>query len=355
MSTETILGEGRIRRIATEEAFQVPEIASALRKIIERSGQSLDLPVLRKAYMNAAPSDILTSLLDIEGSRLRDMDRLGIDMHLLSLSCPGVQLFDADLATNLAMLANDYLADIVQRHPRRFAGLASFAPQATERAVIEMERAITRLKLHGFIVNSHTNNEYLDHPKFWPLLEAAESLDACLYLHPRAPSDGMAAPFRDYAMATATWGFGLETSTHALRLILGGIFDRFPKLKICLGHMGEGLHFWLFRIDLMHARSQHWGHAPRLQLTPSEYFRRNFVISTCGLEDVDVLEYSIKKLGVENILWSIDYPFQPMAPAVTFIDNAPISRSDRQRIYHLNAERIFHIPRMTELSGVPNL
>jgi 5-carboxyvanillate decarboxylase len=334
----------RIRRIATEEAFQIPEIATALRDVVRQPGPSLDLPVLRRAYAQDGAGEFLPKLLDVEGQRLTEMDDLGIDMHLLSLCYPGVQLFDADLATELATVANDRLADVVHRHPTRFAGLASFAPHAPRRAVMEMDRAIRKLRLHGFIVNSHTNNEYLDCQKYWPILEAAESLDACLYLHPRAPSDGMAMPFRDYGMDNATWGFGIETSTHALRLILAGVFDRFPRLKVCLGHMGEGLHFWLYRIDLMHARSQRWGAAQKLQLSPTEYFKRNFVITTCGVEDHAALEFSIQKIGVDRILWSIDYPFQPMAPAVTFLDSAAISAADRARIYSKNAERIFHIP-----------
>jgi 2,3-dihydroxybenzoate decarboxylase/5-carboxyvanillate decarboxylase len=329
-------------RIATEEAFQVPEIAAALRDFVGAPGHFLDLPVLRRVYGATEPGEILRQLLDVEDQRLRDMDRNSV-MQVLSLTCPGVQLFDADLATDLATLANDRLADIVRRHPGRYAGLASFAPQSPRRAAHEMERAIEKLKLNGFIVNSHTANEYLDHPKFWPILEAAEALDRCIYLHPRSPSEGMAAPFRDYGLDNATWGFAMETSTHALRLIVSGVFDRFPKLRICLGHMGEGLHFWLHRIDLMHARSQKWGAAPKLQLSPSEYFRRNFVITTCGMEDHAALEFSIKKLGAERILWSIDYPFQTTEPAVAFMETAPISQADRERIYRLNARRVFHI------------
>jgi 2,3-dihydroxybenzoate decarboxylase/5-carboxyvanillate decarboxylase len=134
------------------------------------------------------------------------MDEFGVDMHLLSLTEPGVQMFDADTATELATLANDRLAETIARHPTRFAGLASFAPQSPKRAAKEMERAIGQLKLNGFVVNSHTNSEYLDDPKYWPILEAAEALDSCLYIHPRGPSDGMATPFRDYMIHGAMCG-----------------------------------------------------------------------------------------------------------------------------------------------------
>jgi len=227
--------------------------------------------------------------------------------------------------------------------PARFAGIASFAPQSPKRAAKEMERAINKLKLNGFVVNSHTNSEYLDYPKFFPILEAAEALDACIYIHPRAASDGMAAPFRDYGLDSAQWGYGMEVSTHAVRMMVSGVFDRFPKLKICIGHMGEAVHFWLWRLDYMNKNAQNRGSAPKTKLTPSEYFKRNFVITTSGQESHLALDFSIKALGVDNVLWAIDYPYQPSAPAVAFMDSAPVSAAEREKLYHGNAERIFHI------------
>ena len=161
------------RRIATEEAFSIPEVAAALRGVARAPGNSLDLILVKRIY--DAPKDdhphmaaLLPGLLDLEERRLRDMDENGVAMHLLSLTAPGVQMFDADTATELAALANDRLAAVVQKHPTRFAGLAAFAPHSPKRAVKEMERAIKTLKLNGFIVNSHTNNDYFDDPKFSP-------------------------------------------------------------------------------------------------------------------------------------------------------------------------------------------
>lgn len=335
-----------IRRIGTEEAFSIPEVADKLREVARGPSQSLDQILVRSIY--DAPSDapmggLRSRLIDLEDERLRDMDENDVSVHLLSLTAPGVQMFDADTATDLAALANDRLAEVIARHPTRFAGLASLAPQAPKRAAKEMERAIRKLKLNGFVVNSHTNSEYLDDPKYWPILEAAEALDACIYIHPRAPSDGMAAPFQKYGMDAALWGYGVEVGTHAVRLMLSGVFDRFPKLKICLGHMGEAVHFWLWRVDYMSATAQRSRGAPKLDLKPSEYFVRNFVITTSGMEDPLALEYSIKKIGADNVLWAIDYPYQPTTPAVAFMDSAPISDEDREKIYHRNAERVFHI------------
>ena len=347
-----------LRKIATEEAFIIPEIAAAVRDVVRQGGPNLDLKLLRLIY--DAPADtaptasappgtrdalartFLPRLLDIGEGRLAEMDSNGVDMHLLSLTVPGVQMFAPANAVAFARLSNDRLSDSVRRHPTRFAGLASFAPQDPPAAAKEMERAITSLKLNGFLVNSHTQNGYLDEERFWPILEAAEALGAPLYIHPRAPSDGMAAPFRDYRMEGSIWGYGMETGTHAVRLMLSGVLDRFPRLRIVLGHMGEALPFWLWRLDYMASPGSRSD--LRNQLKASEYLRRNFAITTSGLEDPLVLRLCVDKIGIDNVMWAIDYPYQPSAPAVAFLESAPLATADLQRVAHANAERIFRIP-----------
>lgn len=350
----------RVRKIATEEAFTIPEIVEATRGVVRRGGASLDLLLLKQLFEPAstppvpAPANgnqvsnrdqaskgMLPKLLDLEQVRLADMDANGVDMHVLSLSMPGVQMFERQQATELARLANDRLSEVVRRHPTRFAGLACVAPQDPTAAAKEMERAVGTLKLNGFLVNSHTGNAYLDDPRFFPLLEAAEALKAPLYIHPRAPSDGMAAPFRDYRLEGAVWGYGVEAGTHILRLIFGGVFDRFPGLQVVIGHMGEALPFWLGRLDFMGAPGARAGR--KNQRKPSEYFNRNIAITTSGVEDPLALRYCIDKMGVDNIMWAIDYPFQPTTPAVTFIESAPLTETERAKIAHGNAERIFGI------------
>lgn len=339
----------RLRKIATEEAFSIPEVARELKQVARGPSSSLDKLLVKGIYdardagSGYGTMNFLEGLLDIEDRRLKEMDELGVDMHLLSLTAPGVQMFDADTATELAALVNDRLADICRRHPMRFAGLAAFAPHAPKRAVREMERAIRTLKLNGFILNSHTHGEYLDDPKYWPVLEAAEALDACIYIHPRAASDTLKGPLQDYGMDSAMWGYGVEVGTHVVRMMAAGVFDHFPKLKICIGHMGEAIPFWIWRITFMNSRAQLIDHAPKTQLTMEEYFRRNFVLTTSGVEDPLALEYSIRRVGIDNIMWAIDYPYQPTRPAVEFMDSAPVSDSERAKLYHLNAERIFHI------------
>lgn len=351
---------GRLRKIATEEAFVIPEVANAVRDVVRQGGQNLDLKLLALLYGTSSESGpavqpsltatssrdalartLLPQLIDIDQRRLADMDANGVDMHLLSLGVPGVQMFEPGKAVALARLSNDRLSEAVRRHPTRFAGLAAFAPQDPAAAAKEMERAIDTLKLNGFLVNSHTDNLYLDDPRFWPILEAAESLDAPLYIHPRAPSDGMAAPFRDYRMEGAIWGYGMETGTHAVRLMLSGVLDRFPRLRIVLGHMGEALPFWIWRLDYMAAPGSRA--ALRNKLKPSEYLQRNFSITTSGLEDPLALRFCIDKLGIDRVMWAIDYPYQPTAPAVTFLESAPLSDAEREKVAYRNAERTFRI------------
>jgi 5-carboxyvanillate decarboxylase len=344
----------RLRKIATEEAFSIPEVAQALKQVVRGPSSSLDKLLVKAIYDSAGSAsgygsmNFLEGLIDIEGRRLKEMDEFGVDMHLLSLTAPGVQMFDADTATELAALANDRLAAVCRRHPKRFAGLACFAPHAPKRAAKEMERAIRTLKLNGFILNSHTHGEYLDDPKYWPVLEAAEALDACIYIHPRAASDSLKGPLQDYGMDSAMWSYGVEVGTHVVRMMAAGVFDHFPRLKICVGHMGEAIPFWIWRITFMNSRAQLIDRAPKTQLTMEEYFLRNFVLTTSGVEDHLALEYSIRKVGIDNVMWAIDYPYQPTRPAVEFMDSAPVSEAQRAKLYHLNAERIFHIAPLSD-------
>jgi 5-carboxyvanillate decarboxylase len=338
-----------IRKIATEEAFATPELAKAWLEIARKDpGSSLDISTgILWIFDNPRPGSnqdrFRRGLLDLDAERLADMDDAGVDMQILSVTIPGVQIFEPEAASALAIATNDHLAAAIARHPRRFAGLACFAPQDPMRAVREMERAVNTLGLNGFIVNSHTGNLYLDDPRFAPILEAAQALDRPIYLHPRAPSNGMAVPFRDYSMGGSIWGFGVEAGTHAVRLILGGVFDRYPRLRIVLGHMGEALPFWMWRLDHMAARRARDGRLKPLSLKPSEYFRRNFAVTTSGFESPDVLDLVIKSAGIDNVMWAIDYPYENSTDAVTFIEGARLSAAQREAIFHENAERIFQL------------
>ncbi len=335
----------KYRLIATEEAFSIPEQRDEFRKIAGIAYSNPDLDMWRN-FLNPAPNapPLLRRLLDLEGERIQIMDEAGVDMHLLSLTSPGVQMFDKETATSLAMVANDRLAEVIKKHPTRFTGLASFAPQDPARAAKEIDRAMNQLKLNGLIVNSHTNGEYFDDPKFWPIFEAATASKAAIYIHPRNmpdPCTFMTAPRADVTLAGALWGFQMETGVHAMRMIVAGVFDQFPDLKIVLGHMGEGVPYWLYRIDYMYKAYSH-GHS-KLKKTPSQYVKDNIIITTSGMNDHKVLKYCYDALGVDNIIFAIDYPYQEMVESANFMRSAPLPEEDMEKITHGTSEKLFHI------------
>jgi 5-carboxyvanillate decarboxylase len=334
--------EPRVRRIATEEAFAIPEQFDGYRALGRSTWSSPDVVFWSRALSNP-DTRLVDALLDVDDLRIADMDANGVGVQLLLLTSPGVQIFDADTATEMAELANDLLAEAIARHPDRFAGLGTFAPQDPVQAAGEMRRAIEELGLNGFVVNSHTDGEYLDQEKFWPILEAAEALGAPIYIHPRPLPQSAVGPYLDQDLWAGIWGYAAETGLHALRLITSGVLDRFPGLTIVLGHMGEGLPYFVYRIDYMSRLLRRIGtHAP-YELDPSEYLRRNFLVTTSGMNHDPPLELCLKELGAANIMWAIDYPYQQTPEAVEFMDAAPLSERQRAQIYAGNAERVFGI------------
>lgn len=334
-----------IRRIAVEEAFVTPEIMAQWHVVLAGGNVEPGFAKMGETILAQTPANkpLDDHLLDIGAGRIAHMDSLGIDMHILSLTSPGVQVFETALATRLAAESNDALAAAVKAYPTRFAGLAAIAPQDPAAAAREMERAVRKLGLCGVIINSHTMGEYLDAPKFRPIFEAAEALDMPIYLHPREPAPSMVTPYLDYGLFFATWGFAAETALHAMRLIMSGTFDRFPKLKIVLGHMGEGIPFWLQRIDNRYLLELKIGATDKLAKMPSQYFLDNFVITTAGVTSMPALRLSLDVLGVERILFAADFPYEDDAEAVRFMDNAAVTEAERKQIYETNAQRVFKL------------
>ena len=332
-----------MRLIATEEAFAPVEYIEECLRYAERA----DTAGTRYLTVFYSRPEMVRQLTDLD-FRIDEMDRFEVDTHLLSITSPGVQAFDADIGTNLAIIANDTLAAAISRHPTRFAGLAAVAPQDPQAAAREIERAIKTLKLGGIIINSHTHGEFLDDPKFWPIFEAAVACDAPVYLHPAFPADSMIGPYSDYGMMGALWGFGADTSLHVVRMIMGGVFDAFPTLKIVLGHLGEAVPFWLDRLDNRYQNIlRRGGLEPlgmkQLQRLPSEYFRTNFWITTSGMMSNAPLEFCLGLFGPERVMFAIDYPFEQTAEAVPFIQAAPLDAEARRLITHANAEALFRI------------
>ncbi len=336
------------RRIATEEGWATPELLKLYVDIVDR--RSIYDPGFYNLWRFFGKSSSERARLlyervgDIDARRIADMDALGIDMHLLSLTSPGVQVFDTATANALARSTNDVLAEAITRHPTRFAGLAAIAPQDPAGAAAELERAVKRLGLKGAVINSHTQGEYLDDSKFWPIFEAAEALEVPIYLHPNTPSPQMVAPFIDRALDAAIYGFAVETGLHVLRLIVSGVFDRFPRLRMVLGHLGEGLPYWLYRIDFMHAgivRSNRSPGARPLQRTPGEVLRQNFWYTTSGMCWEPAVMYVHRLMGADRLMYAMDYPYQVVAEEVAAMDALPISDADKQLFFQGNAERVF--------------
>ena len=348
-----------LKRIAVEEAFSTPELMAAQRKLLARNPQ--DEPGftqfwgtlmdgigwwgMLKEVVGAPGSLGIRRMLDLGEGRIEAMDEAGIAMQVLSVTSPGVQVYDAEEGHDLAQSVNERLAEAVRAHPDRFAGLATIAPQDPARAAQELERAVTKLGMKGALINSHTKGEFLDEPKYWGIFETAQALDVPVYVHPRVPSADMVGPFQKYfGLEAAAFGFPIDASLHALRLILSGVFDDYPRLQIVLGHMGEGLPFWLPRIDKKIELFQGI-HPPerKLEKPPSRYFHDNFWITTSGMNYEAPLMLAHQVMGPDKMLFAVDYPFEEAEEPVRVVDGAPISDVDRKKIYQTNAERVFKL------------
>jgi 2,3-dihydroxybenzoate decarboxylase len=335
-------------RIATEEAFAPPELLAAWRDLLD-SG-SVDDPGFRSMWGFYLSSEserarfLRDRLQDLGERRLADMDATGIDRQVISLTAPGPQIFDADRAVAMATLANDQLADACRRHPDRFTGLTAVAPQDPASAAKEIERGARGLGFKGVIINSHIRDEYLDDPKFWPIFEAAEALGTPIYLHPNSPSRGLIEPLLDAGLDGAIFGFAVETGMHLLRLIVAGVFDRFPRLKFVVGHLGEALPFWLSRLDYMHeasVRSQRYARMRPLEARPSDYLRRNVWVTTSGMAWAPAIMFSREVLGADRVLYAMDYPYQYVAAEVTVHDDLPLTLDEKKALFQTNAEHVF--------------
>lgn len=330
------------RRIAVEEAFVTPEIVDEWRRVLGGPDAEIGFRRMGDSILAETPANasLHRRLLDLGTGRIAHMDAVGIDMQILSLTAPGVQTLPSAKAVELASASNDQLAAAILAYPTRFAGLGAIFPLECAAAAAEIHR-IKGLGLHGVIVNSHTADEYLDLPKFAPIWEALAACGLPLYLHPREPSPSMIKPYLDYGLYFAGWGFAAETGLHAMRIIMSGLLDSFPDLRIVLGHLGEGIPFWLDRIDNRYLLQVRIGAVKELPRLPSAYFREHFVVTTAGMTSLPPLHLCLEMLGKDRILFAGDYPYEDDVEGVTFLDHAPISDTVRQAIYQDNACRVF--------------
>jgi 2,3-dihydroxybenzoate decarboxylase len=325
----------RIKTIALEEHFSTPMLR-----------QKTKPTEFREFYIATRGKhvghNILEQLADLDAQRLAYMDAAGIDMQVLSFTSPGPQAFDAAEAVPMARDANDRPHAAVQRHPHRFAGFAALPTAAPDAAADELERAVTELGFKGTMIHGHTRGSFLDDKKYWVIFERAEALGVPVYLHPTQPHpDAIKAYFTGYEeLARAAWGFGVDTSCHFLRLVFAGVFDAYPKLKIILGHLGECLPFAMQRMN------DHTAAAARrrgLKKEPPQYLEDNMVVTTRGNWSEPAFVCALLALGADSILFAVDWPFEPNTTAMDFLNRMPISDLDREKIAHLNAERLLRM------------
>jgi predicted TIM-barrel fold metal-dependent hydrolase len=328
------------RVVALEEAFLHPRVWDVFPEPLQRKYRPL------KARLS-----------EVGAERIRLMDAAGIDVQVLSHVQPGVQLLpdaQADLAVAVCREVNDWLAQAIAAHPDRFAGFAMLPTQSPAQAAEELERTVRDLGFKGALINGHTNGRYLDDPSFDVLLSRAEALDVPIYIHPTDPPQAVTdiyyAPF-DAALVT-TWGWPVETGTHLLRLICAGVFDRHPNLKVIVGHMGELLPFCFTRLNvgltmagwLLGSESESLDMArPPMRNNVGYYLRENVYITSSGVFDVPVFDCARAMLGLDNLMFSVDYPFQDNFAAIEFLQRCDLSAQDKERFAHGTAESLLKL------------
>ncbi|MFH0348159.1 amidohydrolase family protein [Bacillus vallismortis] len=284
-------------------------------------------------------------------NRIEDMDRNGIQTSILSLTQPGIEgITDPKRAVKLAKQMNDHAAEFfVSKHPDRFKAFAAVPLQDPEEAAKELERAVNELGFAGALVNGYSNigdennAQYLDEPQVRPFWEKAAQLKVPVYLHPRIPLPNQQRIYKGYeGLLGSAWGFGFETATHAIRLMLSGLFDEYPDLTVILGHLGEGLPFTLPRVEhrLRHQRPETHGNH---QKAPTEYLRKNFYLTTSGVFRTQALIDTLLEVGSDRILFSVDYPYETMEEISSWFDQCPISETDRYKIGTENAAKLFQL------------
>lgn len=283
-------------------------------------------------------------LLDLGERRLASMDEAGVDVQVLSISGPATEQLEPEVGERISRSINDALAAAIARHPDRFQGFATLAPARPEQAAEELERCVGELGFRGVMLRSHVGDGFLDEPRYRPIFRTAARLGVPVYLHPTLPHASLIGPFLGYgwALPGPGLGYGVETAVQALRLVYSGLFDELPSLQLILGHLGESLTFWLYRLDLdftqpfLAAR-----HRPPIERRPSEVLRENVYVTTSGNFLDSALVSVLMELGPERVLFGSDYPWESLAKAVAFVDAAPISDEDRRKLYAENALRLF--------------
>jgi predicted TIM-barrel fold metal-dependent hydrolase len=321
-------------KIALEEHFAIPET------LMDSAGFVPD------SYW----PELKSRLLDIQEKRIELMDRHGVDMMILSLNAPAVQaIADVKKAAEIAVRANDYLAEQVAKRPDRFQAFAALPMQDSDLAARELERCVKTLGFKGGLVNGFSQigdgatPVYYDLPQYLAFWQVVEQLDVPFYLHPRNPLLADARIYQGHEwLLGPTWAFGQETAVHALRLMGSGLFDAHPGLRIIVGHMGEGLPYSMWRVDHRNA----WVKAPhkhKAKRKIADYFRENFYLTTSGNFRTQTLIDALLEVGADRILFSVDWPFENVDHAADWFDSSSISEADREKVGRLNSIKLFKL------------
>lgn len=320
-----------MKTIALEEHYWDRELSG---HFTER-GPEMKIPALQER------------LYDLGALRLKEMDEAGIDLQVLSHGAPATQRLEPATAAPMARSVNDRLHEAVRKNPSRFQAFAVLPTADPKASADELERTVTKLGFKGAMVHGLTRvdgaNLFLDDKRFWPIFERAQALDVPIYIHPAVPHKAVIeAYYKDYldqfpGLMTAAWGFGVEAATQGIRLVLSGVFETYPRLKIILGHLGEGLPFYLWRINMALARQGN-------RATPfRDTFREHFWITTSGAFSTPALLCCVMEMGVDRILFSVDYPFVPNVPGPKWMETVPLSGEDKAKILHGNAQRLLKL------------
>ncbi len=308
--------------IAIEEHYLDPEVAAEFDARSER------------------PSKIVERLNDLGEARLKDMDDAGIDIQVLSHGAPSTQRMDAETAVRLAGNANDRLSETVTANPTRFAAFAALPTPDPKAAADELERCVTKLGFKGAMVHGLTNGVFFDDMQFWPIFERAAALDVPLYVHPARPhQDVIDIYYKEYiddfpSLLTSSWGYTVETATQGIRLVLSGVFDKYPGLQIILGHLGESLPFSLWRINQGLERPGNKSIAFR------DTFCEHFHITTSGNFSDPAMLCCLQEMGADRIMFSVDYPFVENKPGTEWMERISLSIDDKEKILSGNAKKL---------------
>lgn len=317
-----------MRTITLEEHF----VTESFLKTVEASGSASPFRQMHE------------KLLDLGEKRIAAMDEAGIDLQVLSLASMGFDALDSATAAALSRDVNDELAEALRKHPDRFAGFAQLPLKDPPMAAKELERCVTKLGFKGALLDGTTDGKFLDQAEFLPVFEAAHSLGVPIYLHPAPPPklvmdtyySGLPADL-GFILSIAGWGWHAETGLHTLRLISSGLFEKLPELQLIIGHMGEGVPYALAR------SSKAISNVLKLPKTVAEYFQKNVHVTTSGYFTQPPLKCALDVVGIDHLMFSIDYPFSPTTIGRQFLDSLRLQQDDLEKLSYKNAAKLLKV------------